>query len=174
MEWMILPLKRYAEFSGRSRRKEYWMWVLFTIIASMVLALLDGVLGLTLGEDDGTPTAAFTSTGVLGALFSLGTLIPNIAVSIRRLHDVNRTGWWILVPFGLAIVAGLLGGSLGGAAGGALAGAGAGVGAALLGFIIGTIVLLVFAVMEGTRGPNRFGADPKDPSGYANLDEVFR
>ena len=46
MEWMILPLKRYAEFSGRSRRKEYWMWILFLILANIVLSILDAVLGL--------------------------------------------------------------------------------------------------------------------------------
>lgn len=90
MEWMILPLKRYAEFSGRSRRKEYWMYFLFTIIVGIVLGGIDGILGLNAG---------LGRTGVLGGLFSLATLIPSIAVAIRRLHDTDRSGWWLLLVF---------------------------------------------------------------------------
>lgn len=173
MEWMILPLKRYAEFGGRSRRKEYWMFFLFTIIVSVVLGIIDGVLGLTLGGGDGA-TATAASTGVLGGIFSLATIVPSIAVGVRRLHDTDRSGWWLLIPVGLLILGLVLGGALGGAAGGGMMGLGAGFGLGILGAVVGGLVLLVFYCLEGTRGPNRFGPDPKDPAGTADLNEVFR
>lgn len=174
MEWMLLPLKRYAQFSGRSRRKEYWMFLLFTILASIILGIIDAALGLTLGGDDDAGNS-FGNTGVLGGIFSLATLIPSIAVGVRRLHDINRTGWWLLMPVGAALVAGILGGTLGSATGTGLLGVGVGVGLALAVFalIIGGVLLLVFYCLEGTRGPNRFGPDPKDPAGTADLHEVF-
>jgi uncharacterized membrane protein YhaH (DUF805 family) len=87
MEWMILPLKRYFDFSGRSRRKEYWMFVLFTVIVSAILGVLDEALGLTLGN----PESA-RQTGVLGSIFSLATFVPSVAVGVRRLHDTDRSG----------------------------------------------------------------------------------
>ena len=90
MEWMLLPLKRYAEFSGRSRRKEYWMFFLFTIMVGIVLGIIDAVLGLNFGS-------GFGSNGVLGSLFSLATLVPSLAVGIRRLHDTDRSAWWLLL-----------------------------------------------------------------------------
>ena len=109
MEWMILPLKRYAQFNGRSRRKEFWMWVLFVILATIVLTILDSILGLggrTVAgpSSSATPTmtsfgyGAAASGGILTMIFSLAILIPNLAVSVRRLHDTNRSGWWILLP----------------------------------------------------------------------------
>ena len=87
MEWMLMPLRRYAQFSGRSRRKEYWMYTLFIVILSIVASIIDGGLGLT-GESGYGPI-----TGIL----SLATLIPSIAVGIRRLHDTDRSGWWLLI-----------------------------------------------------------------------------
>ena len=104
MEWMILPLKRYAQFNGRSTRREFWMWVVFLIIVSIVLSIVDGVLGLggsnslthtsLAGPDaSGFSYAAATRGGWLTGLFSLAVLVPNIAVSVRRLHDINRSGW---------------------------------------------------------------------------------
>jgi uncharacterized membrane protein YhaH (DUF805 family) len=120
MEWATLPLKRYAEFSGRSRRKEYWMFVLLTFGLYIVAAIIDGILGL-----GGSIGGAY---GPLMLIVALGLLVPSIAVGIRRLHDLDKSGWWLLI--------------------------------ALIPFV-GGIVLLVFFVMEGTRGPNRFGADPK-------------
>ncbi len=89
MEWMLMPLRRYAEFSGRSRRKEYWMVVLFEIIVLVVLSIVESVLGLT-----GMVAGAY---GPLTALFLLAVLIPGLAVGARRLHDTNRSGWWLLL-----------------------------------------------------------------------------
>jgi uncharacterized membrane protein YhaH (DUF805 family) len=121
LEWMTLPLKRYADFSGRSRRKEYWFFVLGVWLATIVATIIDSVLGLS--------GMVFGIYGPLTMLVFLGTFIPSLAVLIRRLHDQDKSGWF-----------------------------------ALLGLIpLVNLVLLVFMFLEGTRGPNRFGPDPKDP-----------
>ena len=80
-------MKQYADFSGRARRTEFWMFFLFTVLFSFACGLIDGLSG-TLNE---------TGVGVLGGLFALATLIPGIAVSVRRLHDIGRSGWFILI-----------------------------------------------------------------------------
>jgi uncharacterized membrane protein YhaH (DUF805 family) len=124
MEWMLMPLKRYADFSGRSRRKEYWMFVLGVIIAEIVVSIIEGVLGLR-GMIGGV-------YGPLMLILVLGLLVPSLAVMVRRLHDQDKSGWFVL----LALIP-----------------------------LIGGLILLVFMCLEGTRGPNRFGPDPKDPAG---------
>ncbi|WP_066664570.1 DUF805 domain-containing protein [Sphingomonas sp. CCH9-H8] len=176
MEWMILPLKRYFDFSGRSRRKEYWMYTLFLVIVSIVLAILDNALGLD-GSATADPADPFgaASGGLLGNIFALGTLIPSLAVSVRRLHDLDRSGWWILLPMGPILVGAVLLGvgmvqSLGGMGGGTSSLMVVG-GIALFAGFICSIVLLVWYCTAGTAGPNRFGEDPKG----ADLDapEVF-
>lgn len=119
MSWFIAALKKYAVFGGRSRRKEYWYFVLFSSIVTLTLVMID------------TITGTFDSAvglGLLSGIFSLAILISSIAVSIRRLHDIDRTGWWILLSF--------------------------------IPFF-GTIVLLVFAALDGTPGNNRSGPNPK-------------
>ena len=83
MEWMLMPLQRYADFSGRSRRKEYWMFFLFCFIVSFVLGIVDGAAGLN---------------GILGLIFQLAVLVPSIAVAVRRAHDQDKSGWFILIP----------------------------------------------------------------------------
>ena len=88
MNWYIGVLKQYAVFSGRARRKEYWFFVLFNIIASVVLAMIDRMTG-TFSADAGV--------GLLSGIYALAVLIPSIAVSVRRLHDTGRTGWWLLI-----------------------------------------------------------------------------
>jgi uncharacterized membrane protein YhaH (DUF805 family) len=87
MSWFIEALKKYAVFSGRSRRMEYWYFVLFVVIITVVLNMLDLLIGAN--------TRA--GVGVLSSIFSLAVLIPSIAVSVRRLHDIDRTGWWVLI-----------------------------------------------------------------------------
>lgn len=87
MNWYIQVLKKYAVFTGRARRKEFWMFVLFNIIISVVIGLIERLLGL--GSADGT--------GILSIIYSLGVLIPSLAVSVRRLHDTGKSGWWILI-----------------------------------------------------------------------------
>ena len=83
MNWFIEALKKYAVFTGRSRRKEYWFFVLFYLLIAIVLGTVDGVTGL----------------GVLSPLGTLALLVPSIAVAIRRLHDVGKSGWWLLLGF---------------------------------------------------------------------------
>ena len=91
---------KYTVISGRSRRAEYWWWVLFTIIVSIVLGIVDGILFTSINATTGQPE----TSGLLGGLFSLATLIPGICVTARRLHDTNRSGWWQLLW--LAIIVG--------------------------------------------------------------------
>lgn len=101
---------KYATFSGRSPRSEYWFWVLFTFVVTIVLHLLGAVVGIL--------------ATVLYFVFWVATIVPSIAVGVRRLHDIDRSGWWLLI----ALVP-----------------------------IVGWIVLVVFACLPGTPGPNRFG-----------------
>ena len=88
MNWVIKALKQYTDFNGRAQRTEYWLFVLFCIVVSVVLALIDRMIG------------TYNSTGgigLLGGIFSLAILLPGIAVAVRRLHDTGRTGWWLLI-----------------------------------------------------------------------------
>ena len=87
MNWYVAVLKKYAVFSGRARRKEYWIFVLINIIISIVLSIIDSVAGTRIGM----------GLGVLTTIYALAVLIPGIAVGVRRLHDTNRTGWWLLI-----------------------------------------------------------------------------
>jgi uncharacterized membrane protein YhaH (DUF805 family) len=100
MELMFAPLKKYADFQGRARRSEYWLFYLFQIIVYVILMVLIGVTG---GFNDAEGAGMFGSVfGILYILFALGLLVPNLAVTVRRLHDTDRSGWWIfisLVPF---------------------------------------------------------------------------
>ncbi len=82
MEWYLKVLKNYVGFEGRARRKEYWMFVLFSVIVSIVLSILEAVLNLS---------------SVLTGLYSLAVLLPSLAVGVRRLHDTGRSGWWLLI-----------------------------------------------------------------------------
>lgn len=102
MQWFILAItKKYADFSSRSRRTEFWMFFLFNIIISIGLSVILGLLGSV----DPTGTIALLGSAVIG-LVSLALLIPGIAVTVRRLHDTGRSGWWILI--GLLPVIGLI------------------------------------------------------------------
>ncbi len=118
MRWYLEVWQRYAEFSGRSCRMEYWMFALFSTIIAFVLY----VPGL-LPQSQGSVLMLF-----FYAAYGLAALVPSFAVTIRRLHDTNRSGWWILI----ALVP-----------------------------IAGSLVLLVFLAIDGTRGSNRYGPDPK-------------
>ncbi|GGP84363.1 hypothetical protein GCM10009410_17250 [Shewanella ulleungensis] len=86
MDWYLKVLKQYFDFKGRARRKEYWMFVLINTIFSVLLTLVD--MGTGLYSD-------IYGTGLLSSLYSLAVLIPSIAVSVRRLHDTDHSGWWL-------------------------------------------------------------------------------
>jgi uncharacterized membrane protein YhaH (DUF805 family) len=89
MEWYVMALKRYAEFNGRSRRKEYWMFTLYNIVIVMVLYLAGLVMLLR-----GSISMVFFG---LAILYWLAVLVPGLAVCVRRLHDIDKSGWFILV-----------------------------------------------------------------------------
>lgn len=101
MNWYLAVLKKYAVFNGRARRKEYWYFILFNLIVSIVLYLVD----LGIGNLTGFYLDPKSQTGLLQTLYSLAVLIPSIAVLVRRLHDTERSGWWVLWPIILSIIA---------------------------------------------------------------------
>ena len=163
LEWMILPLKRYADFSGRSRRREYWLFFLFNLIVSAVLlgpiyaAVISNAMSVAAagGDLQSYETAAMAGfqfgdhpiaslLAVLGGLWALFTIIPNIAVNVRRLHDRDMSGWWYL---GFIVCAAI----------------------PVVGLVV-AIAYIVLMCLEGTKGPNRFGADPKSD---ARASDVF-
>lgn len=141
MNWMILPFKRYAEFSGRSRRMEYWMFTLLNAVVVTVLLFATGGIGAMIGLDGSGAEpgagvmALFGGVGILLLIYGLAVIIPSIAVTVRRLHDRDMSGWWYLG----AIIGGMI---------------------PLVGFLV-SIAFLVLMALPGTPGPNRFGPDPK-------------
>ncbi len=137
MEWMIVPFRRYADFSGRSRRIEYWAYQVFTM---MIYLVCFGIMlaGLPWSEMSGAgsnynpdtmPGPLFWIGVTLAALWYLFTFIPDIAVTVRRFHDQDQSGWMYLlrfIPY------------------------------------VGGIVVMVFMFIDGQRQDNRFGRDPKN------------
>lgn len=119
MNYFVECMKKYATFSGRARRKEYWMFVLGYVVLYFIAAIIDGMMS---GGNPENVSMIFT------LLVSLALFLPSLAVLVRRLHDTDRSGWWVLVNFIP---------------------------------LIGQLVLLVFVCLEGTKGDNRFGEDPK-------------
>lgn len=139
MEWMILPLKRYADFQGRSRRKEYWMFTLGFAIVLLLGVILFAALGNAKGgSTDGIVSTIGTTGAVILGIAYLAIIVPSIAVQVRRFHDQDKSGWFVLLAFIP---------------------------------YIGGLIMLIFMCREGTKGPNRFGPDPKDPNG--DLETVF-
>ncbi len=98
MNWYFEVLNKYAVFNGRARRKEYWFFVLFNVLISLLLSIADGLTG-TLNP--------LTGVGVLGGVYMIAIMIPSIAVAVRRLHDTGRSGWWLLISL-IPIVGGLV------------------------------------------------------------------
>ena len=88
MDWYLKVLKQYADFNGRARRKEYWMFVLFNIIFGTIAMVLDNVLGIAMDS---------MGYGPIYGLYVIVVLIPSIAVSVRRLHDLGKSGWMLLI-----------------------------------------------------------------------------
>jgi uncharacterized membrane protein YhaH (DUF805 family) len=140
MEWMLLPLRRYADFSGRSRRKEYWMFALGIFIVYAVLLTLVAMGGLFSSMGSAGAAPQISAIGWIGiallVIVALGIFIPSLALVVRRLHDQDKSGWFILIQFIP---------------------------------YIGGIIMLIFMCIEGTKGENRFGPDPKGE----NIADVF-
>ncbi|MCF8427844.1 MAG: DUF805 domain-containing protein [Bacteroidia bacterium] len=97
MNWYLKVIKQYADFNGRARRTEYWMFALFNIIFIAIAAILDNVLGLTIGENP---------YGLFYFSYALGVFVPGLAVAVRRLHDLGKSGWMILL-FLIPIIGGI-------------------------------------------------------------------
>ncbi|WP_253787841.1 DUF805 domain-containing protein [Flavobacterium sp. HSC-32F16] len=108
--------ENYANFNGRARRKEYWLFALANVLISFVLGFILGLI---------SPKLA-----LIGNLYSLAVLIPAIAAGVRRMHDVGKSGWFLLIPF----------------------------------------YSLYLACIDGEKGPNQYGADPKNE--LEELDEI--
>jgi uncharacterized membrane protein YhaH (DUF805 family) len=99
MGWYVATLKRFTDFGGRSRRKEFWPFIAVNFVLNALAGALDtalGLGGLTTVSGPGFTYASFTP-GIFGAIVGLVLLLPNIAVGIRRLHDSGRSGWWLLL-----------------------------------------------------------------------------
>lgn len=84
MSWYLNVVKNYVGFQGRARRKEYWMFVLFNAIISAIIYAIEMLIG---------------TIGIISMLYSLAVLLPSLAVTARRLHDIGKSGWWILIAF---------------------------------------------------------------------------
>ena len=83
MEWYLNPVtKHYFDFNGVATRKEYWMFVLFNFIVAFVIGIV----------------AALIHVRAIGSLYSLVVLLPSLGIAVRRMHDIGKSGWWILVP----------------------------------------------------------------------------
>jgi len=116
MKWYLLVLSKYAEFNGRARRSEYWYFVLFNVIISIVLKIIGYV----------------SHFSFLDTIYTFGVLLPSIAVGVRRMHDVGKSGWFVLIP----------------------------------------IYNLILACTEGQSGENEYGEDPKQPTGYDDINQI--
>jgi len=135
MEWMVMPFRRYADFAGRSGRQEFWMFQLFNLLVYCVLGGASLVYFIqNTSMVDYAPGRAIPWPGIVGVIllgiYFVAAVIPTVAVQVRRFHDQDKSGWFILL--GLIPYA-------------------------------GGLIVLIFMLLEGTRGPNRFGADPRDP-----------
>ena len=130
LQWMLMPFRRYAEFSGRSGREEFWMFILFNHLLAMVYTAAFGIVFLLLFAVDLSETELVTACFVLFVpymIYSFYVFLPALAVTVRRLHDIDKSGWnilWGVIP------------------------------------LVGAFFLLLWHATPGTRGPNRFGPDP--------------
>jgi len=136
--------KKYAVFSGRASRSEYWWWVLFIILAGSVVEIFDAVIFLD-------------EWGPVSTLFWLVILLPDICVTFRRLHDFDRTGWWVLywplIMVAVVLLFALYEVTTDNSGGFRF----------FLGIIICIIWQIVWFATKGTQGDNRFGSDPLAP-----------
>ena len=132
VDGMVEPLRRYTDFTWRSRRKEYWLFVLLYAALFAVASAIDHLLGHGFPGISLHPwgvSARFEHAGPARSLVALALLLPSLALGVRRLHDTDRRGWWML----LAMIP-----------------------------VVGSLVLLILFCREGTRGPNRYGGDPRE------------
>ena len=163
MQYYIYAIKNYANFKGRARRKEYWMFTLFNILFGIAAMILDRILGDTFKIPT---TGVATNYGFVYLVYALFVFIPGLAVLVRRLHDIGKSGKlliWVFLSFiVLAVVSGFLGRSSGENLAPLLL-------ILLMFAVLGiTIWLLVLACTDSVPGPNKWGPNPK---GVGNIDE---
>ena len=129
MEWYLKVMRdNYANFNGRARRKEYWMYTLiFTVLLIALMTIMFSVLSFS--DETGIETGpSVYLTVILVIVFLFAHLIPSIALTVRRLHDTGKSGWWyliVLVPY------------------------------------LGNFVIFIFTLIDGDRGDNKYGSNPK-------------
>ncbi|WP_193016482.1 MULTISPECIES: DUF805 domain-containing protein [Gammaproteobacteria] len=126
MNWYLEVIKNnYANFSGRARRKEYWM---FTLINTIIITILYAIMFSSIDMNTGEMGGLGSIISIILGIYSLAIIVPSLAVTIRRFHDQDKSGWMFLLAF-IPFVGGL--------------------------------IVFVFMCLEGTKGDNRFGPDPK-------------
>ena len=126
MNWYLEVIKNnYANLSGRARRKEYWM---FTLVNTIIITVLYAILMSSIDMNTGETSSLGSIVGIIIGIYSLAIIVPSLAVTIRRFHDQDKSGWMFLLAFIPAV---------------------------------GGLIVFVFMCLEGTKGDNRFGPDPK-------------
>jgi uncharacterized membrane protein YhaH (DUF805 family) len=159
IDWAVRPLKRYADFSGRAPRAEYWWYSLFASVLRLIVVAIDRF----------TFDSIYGGQGPLGLLLLVALLVPGLAVAVRRLHDIDRSGWWYLLnawSFALLIT-----GSVRQSVVQLFEGLPTGLGFVMILAMIACVVLLfVFMITPGSEGRNSYGPDPY---GGNELEEVF-
>ncbi|MFT4000386.1 MAG: DUF805 domain-containing protein [Rhizobium sp.] len=133
--------QKYATFSGRASRSEYWWFQLFYILLLLAYGLIGGFLAGLLSDNHDGPSALVIIVAIVGGIIVLALILPQIALQVRRFHDRNISGWWYLGLIILSMIP-------------------------YLG-IIPAIAIFVINVLRGTEGPNKFGADPLRPDARA-------
>ena len=158
VEWALRPVKKYAVFSGRAARAEFWWYRILAGVAGFGTGVADAMVGDPIVGDYGPTTL----------MLMLALIVPNLAVTVRRLHDIGRSGLWAvlsIVNYAFVVV------SLGGFRESFASTINAVVlGILLIGFLIAGIVMFVFMVTPGSEGTNDYGPDPYSPDA---LEEVF-
>lgn len=155
-DWAKRPIEKYADFTGRAARAEYWWYVLALIIIYILVRIVESIFGVN--------RMVFGVYGPLTLLIAAATIVPNLAVGVRRLHDTDRSAWWLLLLVPYLVSAFLM---VEAYAAGSMAGFGA---AGLVG-LVGLVCCLIFLalmVLPGTAGSNRFGPNP-----YGNGEAVI-
>lgn len=140
MQWIIGPLKKYADFSGRASRREFWLFLLFVTILTVAAHSVD--------EPDGRNAAVAMNMGIAELSVTLLLLLPSITVGVRRLHDTGRSGWWMMLVYlpWLATLVSQANPAL------TLASAGA--------LLVGGVAWIILLLLPGEAGENAFGAPP--------------
>lgn len=164
MNWWLKCIKNYVTFEGRARRKEYWMFILFNLIFSVILSIFDAIF-----------FNAYIIPGKMGylsSLFGLFVFLPSLAVIVRRLHDIGRSGWWVAGYYGLTLVCTILA-----VIGLAMSIAGSSTGMVLIfvGFVailIAAIWMLVWMCLDSQPGDNAYGPNPKEVAAVAGAQGV--